>query len=246
LTPGDSGPAVAALQQRLVDLGFDPGPIDGQFGEQTEQAVWAFEGIGIGRPYWQQSGLVDDEVQTQLAVPLVFAPRRPGPGTHAEIYLDSQVMVVFTDDSPTLVTHISSGTGETWCELVSIDTDEVGNPLPTPEQRDVCDVARTPGGVFEFFTRFEGNRTTPLGGMHTPVYFNYSIAVYGAQNVPRVPASHGGIRIPMAISEYFPSLVATGDAVYVWDGQKEPEQQRAEDMLPTFTFPNPSATTVAG
>jgi peptidoglycan hydrolase-like protein with peptidoglycan-binding domain len=243
---GDTGPSVIELQERLTAQGLDPGPVDGQFGEQTEQAVWAFEGLVLGRGYEQQTGIVDQTIWSSIREHLQIEPRRPGDGTHAEIYLDSQVMVVFNDDSPTLITHVSSGSGETWCAFVSLDTDEVGNPLPTQEQRDVCGVARTPGGVFKVFTRFEGNRKTPLGGMYNPVYFNYSIAVYGAENVPRDPASHGGIRIPMAIAEYFPSLVATGDAVYVWDGEREPEQQGAEDMLPTFTFPNPSATTVAG
>jgi hypothetical protein len=52
----------------------------------------------------------------------------------------------------------------------------------------------------------------------------------------------------MFIAEYFPSLVKNKDDVLVWDGVKEPEDQRAEDMLPHFNYPNPAATatTAAG
>lgn len=164
-----------------------------------------------------------------------------------EIYLDLQVGIVFTNDAPVMITHISSGTGKTWCGQVTVDIDENGAPLPERVQKNVCSVARTPGGVFEFSRRYEGNRQGLLGGMYNPVYFNFGLAVYGSQNVPAVPSSHGGVRIPMHIAEYFPTLVGSGDQVYVWDGVKEPEQQSKEDMVPSFSYPNPeSATTTQG
>lgn len=37
------GPLVAELQQKLRAAGFDPGPVDGQFGPMTERAVLAFQ-----------------------------------------------------------------------------------------------------------------------------------------------------------------------------------------------------------
>jgi len=245
LRKGMFGDEVKAMQQRLTDFGFDPGPVDGQFGSGTQQAVWAFEGLVLQRPYDQQTGELTDEMWQLMQDPLVFQPRRQqGIGaTHMEIYLDLQAAIVFTDDKPTLITHISSGSGETWCEIVTQDTDDKGNPLPEPVKKDVCGVSKTPGGVFQFYRRVEGNRQGPLGGMYNPVYFNYGIAVHGAQNVPDAPASHGCIRIPMWISEYFPSLVKNKDYVYVWDGVKEPEQQSERDMLPVFNYPNPDATT---
>jgi hypothetical protein len=80
--------------------------------------------------------------------------------------------------------------------------------------------------------------------MYNPVYFNYGIAVHGAKNVPKEPASHGCVRINMDIAEYFPDLVKVGDAVYVWghDG-KEPEGYTKKESLPSFNQPDPSATT---
>jgi len=239
---------VRDVQQRLTDLGFDPGPVDGLFGESTQQAVWAFEGVALGRPYATQTGMVDETVWQALRSATTIAPRRPdGDGaTHVEIYLDLQVAVVFTEDKPTLITHISSGSGETWCELIHSDTDDTGNTIDPPVEKEVCGVAKTPGGVFKIYRRFDGNRATPLGGMFNPLYFNFGIAIYGAHNVPVQPVSHGGIRIPMFIAERVPSLVKNGDVVYVWDGATEPEQQTKKEMTPIFDYPNPDATTTTG
>ena len=43
LRPGSTGEAVRELQQALEGLGYDPGPVDGQFGARTEDAVKAFQ-----------------------------------------------------------------------------------------------------------------------------------------------------------------------------------------------------------
>jgi hypothetical protein len=169
---------------------------------------------------------------------------------HVEIYLPLQVMVVFTDDKPTLVTHIASGELDAngqpkqWCETTTYDTDADGSPLPEPVVKQECAYSKTPGGLFRFRRKVEGNRVGPLGGMYNPVYFNYGIAVHGAKNVPKEPASHGCVRINMDIAEYFPDLVKVGDAVYVWghDG-KEPEGYTRNESLPSFNQPDPSATT---
>ena len=40
---GSTGPAVTMLQQLLGDFGYDPGPIDGAFGPDTESAVKQFQ-----------------------------------------------------------------------------------------------------------------------------------------------------------------------------------------------------------
>jgi len=43
LRKGSSGDAVAILQRSLSDLGYNPGPIDGDFGPKTDAAVRAFQ-----------------------------------------------------------------------------------------------------------------------------------------------------------------------------------------------------------
>ena len=40
---GSSGDAVRMAQQILTDYGYDPGPVDGDFGTKTEQAVKQFQ-----------------------------------------------------------------------------------------------------------------------------------------------------------------------------------------------------------
>jgi hypothetical protein len=257
VTMGSFGDDVKKVQQRLTDLGFAPGPVDGQFGGGTQQAVWAYKKLVGGLTYQQlaasdNASAVDNALWQQMQDPIVIQPRRPmGAGRrHVEIYLPLQVMVVFSDDKPTLVTHIASGeldaSGQPkyWCEKTTYDTDADGSPLPEPVVKQECAYSKTPGGIFRFRRKVEGNRVGPLGGMYNPVYFNYGIAVHGAKNVPKEPASHGCIRINMDIAEYFPDLVKVGDAVYVWghDG-KEPEGYTRDESLPSFNQPDPSATT---
>ncbi len=247
LRKGMFGDEVKAMQQRLKDFGFDPGPVDGQFGTGTQQAVWAFEGLVLQRPYTEQTGKLTNDDWQIMQDAIVFGPRRPeAPGhTHVEIYLDLQALIVFTDGKPALITHISSGTGEKWCELVTYDTDPNGVPLEEPRKEDVCGISKTPGGIFDIDRKYDGNRQGPLGGMWNPVYFNYGIAIHGARNVPSTPASHGCIRLPMYIADYFPTLVQTGQYVYVWDGKKEPEAQSEKDRTPIFNFANPDSTTTS-
>ena len=249
---GSTGPDVTMVQQRLTDLKFAPGPVDGRFGKNTQQAVWAFEKLVMKTPREQATGRVTNALWQVMQDNVVLAPRRKtGPGsTHLEVYLPEQVAAVFTDDAPVLIAHISSGvenpdrTPKEWCETVTYDTDEYGNPLPAPVQKPVCALAKTPGGVFHFTRRYVGKRVGPLGGMMNPVYFNYGIAIHGADNVPLEPASHGCVRINQNIASFFQSLVKNGDAVYVWgeDG-KQPEQYTKDESYPSFNYPDPNATT---
>ena len=256
LSIGLAGEDVRLLQERLTELGFQPGPIDGQFGSGTQQAVWAFKKL-VGNIAWEDFAqrddqtVVTDDLWQQLFDPTVrFLPRRPGPGTHVEVYLPNQVLAVFRDDEPIFISHISSGElrpdGEpaTFCETATYDTDEYGNPYPEPVTKQVCAESKSPGGVFSFNRSYDGQRISPLGGMKNPWYFNYGIAIHGAINVPTRPASHGCIRISNSLADVFPDLVERGDRVYVWghDG-KEPEQYTERESLPSFNRPDPNATT---
>jgi lipoprotein-anchoring transpeptidase ErfK/SrfK len=247
---GNFGDDVKLVQQRLTDLAFAPGPVDGAFGSGTQQAVWAFEKLVMRTPRSQATGRVTDAMWQVMQDKIEILPRRQEPGrTHMEVYLPEQVAVVFDNDKPVLITHISSGklnpdgTPEVWCQPLKYDTDSKGNKVDPPIERDECGNSYTPGGVFKFYRRYEGKRVGALGGMTNPVYFNFGIAVHGAENIPLEPASHGCIRINQTIAAYFPSLVANGDRVYVWgqDG-KEPEQYSKRQTTPIFNYPNPNST----
>lgn len=200
LRRGSRGPEVQALQQRLRDLRYDPGLADGVFGQSTVYAVQAFEKLN-GLP---PDGLVGDAVKAALADPAPIDPLVPdGGATRVEIDLKRQVLFLYKDGALRLISHISTGSGKTYCV----------------EGR--CGYkAITPIGSFRFAWRYSGWRQSRLGKLYNPVYFTKDgIAVHGALSVPTYPASHGCVRIPMNIAGYFPSLVARGDPVYVTDGR---------------------------
>jgi peptidoglycan hydrolase-like protein with peptidoglycan-binding domain len=247
ISKGMYGDDVRMVQQRLKDLGFEPGPIDGAFGDLTRAAVWAFEKLVLGTPRDEATGTVTDEMWQRMQDPIAIAPHRPGTGNHTEVYLPEQVVAFFdADDRPVLISHMSSGTGEQWCEEVTISPGEIGNEHGTaPLKKGECGESTTPGGVYRYYRRVTGVRQSGLGGMWNPVYFNYGIAIHGAINVPLHPASHGCIRIPLAISETFQQLIGDRDRVFVFDGKHEPEAYGAQKPRFNWNDPNYSTTTTA-
>jgi peptidoglycan hydrolase-like protein with peptidoglycan-binding domain len=253
LDKGVTGDDVAQVQQRLTDLGFAPGPVDGVFGSGTQQAVWAYEKLILKTPRAQAKGRVSDEMWQDMQDRITIPPRRPtGAGsTHVEIYVPEEVLIVFKDDAPELIAHISTGeqnpdgTPKKWCDTLTYDTGPNGEPLTEPVTKQECADAKTPGGVFRFTRRYDGKRTGPLGGMMNPVYFNYGIAVHGAYNVPLEPASHGCIRIPNLISPTFFGLVNIGEQVFVFDDVKEPEVYGSPSGLWDWKDPNYTTTTTS-
>jgi hypothetical protein len=256
VTIGSAGPDVTRLQQRLTDLGFALGPVDGSFGAATRQAVWAFKKLVGGISYEKlfadpHASDVTDQWWTRMTEPVTIEPRRPdASGTHVEVYLPIQVLVVFTDNRPVLIAHISSGELDEqgqpaqWCETLTYDADNEGQPLPIPITSPVCARSKTPGGVFTVTRFFEGDEITDLGGMYNPVFFNYGIAIHGAVNVPLEPVSHGPVRINNEVADIFPTLVHVGDTIYVWghDG-KQPEAYTRQESLPSFASADPSPPT---
>ena len=257
LVKGANGDDVVRLQQRLADLGFQPGPVDGQFGTGTQQAVWAFKKL-VGNVNWKDFAASGDQTSVSEALwqqmndpAFAIAPRRPNTGKHIEIYLPLQVLALFdANNQPIFVTHISTGelnpdgTDATFCEEATYTTDIRGNALEEPETKAICAEAKTPPGVFRLKRFEDGQHVSPLGSMKNPWYFNYGIAIHGAQNVPDHPASHGCVRMSNSLADVFPTLVEKGNAVYVWgyDG-REPEGYTEKESTPSFNRPDPDATT---
>lgn len=199
LQSGSKGLRTRALQQALKDQHYDPGTVDGAFGGQVRMSVWAFQALH-GLP---KDGVVDADLEALILSRPVQPMLRPELGpTHTEVDLTRQVLMVFRDGSPTLITHVSSGSQVPYCE----DT-EVGQN---------CGEAVTPEGIFKYERRIDGWRDAPLGRLYKPVYFRGGFAVHGAGSVPDHPASHGCVRTPMHIAEYFPALVADGDTIEIY------------------------------
>jgi peptidoglycan hydrolase-like protein with peptidoglycan-binding domain len=225
LQQGLTGDDVLRMQERLVALTFDPGKPDGIYGPATAQAVWAFQKLVLGK---KPNGVITQEDWEVMQGAITIAPRRTQTtATHFEIYLPEQTAVLFENGAPRLVTHISSGDNKEWCS----------------EDADKCGISITPGGTFKFYRRESDWWEGSLGKLYNPIFFNYGIAVHGMTYVPNYPASHGCVRIPMHVAEYFPDLVKRGDQVFVWDGKKEPEAYGAQP--PPFDTDNPDVTTTS-
>lgn len=194
LKSGDEGPLIAALQRRLIQLRYDPGPVDGKFGGLTQQAVWAFQHVNrIGA-----DGIVGPKTQRSLARPAAPQPFAPYAGrTRVEVSIDRQFLVLYVGGAVRLVTHVSSGNGEEFCD------------------GGRCRVARTPRGHFRVVRKIPGWRTSDLGKLYNPVYFTGPYALHGSLSVPNFPASHGCIRLPMRVAERLPGLVPMGTPVIV-------------------------------
>jgi hypothetical protein len=227
---------VGLMQQRLADLAFDPGPVDGYYGAATIRSVWAFKKLVMGIPREQADGHVDEEVWQRMFGTVDIGPRRTPGGRHLEVYLPEQVAVLFHDGRPRVISHVSSGEGVQWCDEVTVDLDD-----GTTETKGICGLSITPGGVYHFERKVEGWRNAKLGRLYKPVYFNFGIAIHGAGSVPNYPASRGCVRYPMHIAEYIQDLVEVNDAVYVFDGVEEPEHYGAQPMI--FDWPDPDYTT---
>jgi peptidoglycan hydrolase-like protein with peptidoglycan-binding domain len=228
LRSGSAGPAVQALQQRLLDLKFDPGPIDGRFGLATMYAVQAFEKLNGMSP----DGRVGLAEQAALANPAAIVPLAPDGGANrTEVDLARQVMHIYQGGALRLTTHVSTGNNQRFCN------------------EGKCDTAITPIGSFRYSWRATGWHEAPLGKLHNPVFFTSNgVAVHGSLSVPTYPASHGCVRIPMHISQYFPSLVKRGDPVYVTDGRPVGPPPVAPEAPPSTLKPttpgdDPSTTT---
>ena len=74
LVEGATGDDVKMVQQRLYDIGFDPGGVDGVYGPTTIQAVWAYEKLVLGTPADQVTGQVTPAMWDRMQDPLGVAP----------------------------------------------------------------------------------------------------------------------------------------------------------------------------
>ncbi|HET9082206.1 MAG TPA: L,D-transpeptidase family protein [Trebonia sp.] len=198
---GLKGGDIKALQQRLAALKYYPGPADGQFGAYTLEAVWAFQEVqGL-----KVDGVVGPVTVRALQHPRAYPARYAGGGsTRVEVNLRTRVLVVYRGGAVALISHISAGGGYVY-----------GGGAR----------AVTPTGHFRTTVYLPGWIRVPLGTMYNSVFFigtSYAIhgePTYGANGggVPLNPVSHGCVRIPYDIAQFFHALVKTpGTPVYVY------------------------------
>jgi N-acetylmuramoyl-L-alanine amidase len=172
---------VSELQERLRDLRFWMGPIDGGFGPVTEQAVLAFQKAnGI-----QVDGLVGPETRAALADPVVPRPRTTT-GRAMEVDKEKQLLYAVLDGEVQWVFHTSTGT-----ELAYAHPD------------GYTALADTPPGTHTVYYEVDGWQDGELGPLYRPKYFHHDgIAVHGYGSVPPYPASHGCVRVSFAAVDF--------------------------------------------
>ncbi|HEX9042992.1 MAG TPA: L,D-transpeptidase family protein [Trebonia sp.] len=198
---GTRGSDVKALQQRLAALKYYPGAADGQFGVYTLEAVWAFQEVqGL-----KVDGVVGPATARALQYPRAYPARYPRGGSmRVEINLRTRVLVVYRSGAVALISHISAGGGYVY-----------GGGAR----------AITPTGRFRTTVFMPGWIRVPLGTMYDSVFFiGTSYAIHGEPTygpngggVPLNPVSHGCVRIPYNIAQFFHTLVKTpGTPVYIY------------------------------
>jgi peptidoglycan hydrolase-like protein with peptidoglycan-binding domain len=215
---GNRGDNVFIYEARLKELHFDPGTIDGYFDQDMQYAVSTVQKY-YGLP---RTGVIDEAVDFALTH-FEYKPAEPkSEPDRVEIDLDKQVLTLYKNWQPQLLTTTSTGSGEHFCGGV-----------------DGCQYAITPTGHFHFYQLVHGWQKGKLGTMWNPYYFNGSDAVHGLQSVPNYPASHGCARIPMHIADYFHTLVHNGMSVFVVGTAK----QRGNGYVGPVPKPPPPTTT---
>ena len=183
-------------EQRLWDLGYWAGPVDGKFDSDSRHALIAFQKV-------ESRGRTGKLTLEELNV--LRAATRPRPRhahyPHVEIDLERQVLFVIDETGEiTRILPVSTGNGERYMDHGQIHR------------------ARTPTGTFQVLRKINGWRLSSLGLMYYPNYVFNGIAIHGSPSIPTRPASHGCIRVPMFAAKELSSLLPVGIEVLIYDG----------------------------
>jgi hypothetical protein len=199
---GASGPAVKSIQQRLNQLGYYAGPADGKYGQDLKEAVWAFKEVQ-GLPMNARSNsVITVAFQQALAHPRQpYSKFRTGGSGRIEINLGIQVLILYRQNKPHLILHVSSGGGYYFCASSTN-----------------CGYAVTPDGSYTALSYLPGTITVPLGFMENPVFFIGTVyAIHGGEPVPWYPDSHGCVRIYSDVVNWFHNDVNIGSTpIYIF------------------------------
>lgn len=211
LRVGSRGPQVAALEQRLADLKYMVGKVDGVFDNNTRHGVIAFQKVeGLKR-----SGVGDAPTMERLPAAATPAPRYATPANHLEVDIARQTVFVVRGGAVSAILPTSTGSNKNFT-----------NGGWTRR-------AITPNGQFRVIRKINGMRISPLGELYKPSYFNGGIAFHGNGSVPTYPASHGCVRLPMGFADWFFNEAApVGQVVYVYGGPSGPNPQPTIEDAP--------------
>jgi lipoprotein-anchoring transpeptidase ErfK/SrfK len=199
LALGMHGTAVRNMQARLAALKYYPGKIDGQFGLDTLEAVWAFKEVQGFPINFANQDVVSIAVERRLVHPRAPKVLVPGGGSmRVEVNMGNETLVLYNRNKVELISHVSTGAG---C-------------LPGQGCGWI-----TPTGNYHALGYTNGWIQVPLGQMYNSVWFIGEVfAIHGEldSSVPFYPASHGCVRIPFDIANFFHTLIRVpGTPIYI-------------------------------
>lgn len=209
------GAEAVALEQRLADLGYLVGKVDGVIDGATKHGITAFQKVeGM-----QRTGVADPATLGRLSSAQRPAPMFSTPPDHWEVDIPRQVVFMVRGGQVAAISPTSTG----------------NNKMFTSEGRTRRAV--TPNGRFQINFKRNGWRTAPLGRLYRPAYFNGGIALHGSTSVPTSPASHGCVRLPMQFADYLLDNALIGQVVYVYGG---PAGENPQPVLDEPPLPAPA------
>lgn len=197
-----STPERFEAEQRLSNLGYWTGPVDGKFDSDSKHALIAFQ--KVERRARTGKLTLDELYALRVATrPLPQHAHYP----HAEIDLERQVLFVVDENGEvTRILPVATGNGALYMDHGQLHR------------------ARTPTGTFKVLRKIKGWRLSSLGLLYYPNYIVNGIAIHGSLSIPTRPASHGCIRVPMFAARQLSSLLPIGMEVLIYShsrGQKE-------------------------
>jgi peptidoglycan hydrolase-like protein with peptidoglycan-binding domain len=185
---GNGGSDTAAIQQRLLDLGFWLSGPDGDYGLTTSQAVMAFQKyLGL-----EATGRVNQATADALTSMEWRGHALADAGTLVEINKDSQLLFIVQNGRTVWILNTSTGDGQPY--------EEEDQNTPGEVQTGV---SVTRNGLHSVYReRPEGWWEGDLGKIYRPKYFSGGQAVHGSNNVPSYPASHGCVRVSIQAMDF--------------------------------------------
>lgn len=193
-----SAQEILEVEQRLWNLGYWAGPVDGKFDADSRHALIAFQKIER-RTRNGKLTLAELNALRAATRPLPRYANYP----HVEVDLQRQVLFIVDETGEVArILPVSTGNGELYMDRGQIHR------------------ARTPTGTFKVQRKIKGWRRSSLGLLYYPSYIVNGIAIHGSPSVPTRPASHGCIRVPMFAARELSSLLSIGVEVLIYSGSE--------------------------
>lgn len=184
-------------EERLSEMGYGPGKVDGVIDDVSRNAVIAFQ-KWEGRKVTGRISRDDLDAILNAAAP---QPKETG-YRHVEIDLDRQVLLLTDDDGAVKrMLPVSTGSNKQY------------------KEKGGSGLAYTARGRFRIHAKIAGWRESPLGLLYYPSYFSGGLAIHGNPSVPHRPESHGCVRIPMSAAVEVSRELPIGTIVLIYDAR---------------------------